>query len=67
MPKGKQERIQAIVFNYHCYECDQHKEFQTEKMRDKFFLLHQRFCKCEEYKGGATTNFNNRKPNIKIK
>jgi hypothetical protein len=67
MPKGKQERIKGIVFNYQCGECDQYKEFQTEKMRDKFFYLHQRFCKCEEDIGGITTNFYNRKPNIKIK
>jgi hypothetical protein len=67
MPKGKTERIRTIVFNFTCEGCDQHKEFQTEKMRDKFFLLHQKYCKCEEIKGGATTEFFNRKPNQKIK
>jgi len=67
MPKGKTERIRAVVFNYQCEGCDQYKEFQTEKMRDKFFLLHQKYCKCEEIKGGFTTNFFNRKPVQKIK
>jgi hypothetical protein len=67
MPKGMKERVAKIVFNFHCDECDQHKEFRTEKMRDKFFYLHQKYCKCEEDKGGATTNFFNRKPDIKIK
>lgn len=70
MPKGSkesQEHISGILFNYHCYECDQHKKFQTEKMRDKFFLLHKKFCKCEVSKGGATTNFGGRKPVINIK
>jgi hypothetical protein len=66
MPKGSKEHIRAMLHTFTCEGCDQHKEFQTEKMRDKFFLLHQRFCKCEEIKGKATINYFNRKPPEKI-
>ena len=64
-PSGNQDIVTNIWFYFSCKGCDQYKRFQTEKMRDKFFLLHKKFCKCQEVKGSATNEYYNTKPNTK--
>jgi hypothetical protein len=65
-PTGNRPYITNISFSFSCKGCDQHKQFQTEKMRDKFFYLHKKFCKCQEVKGSASFDYHNSKPIKKV-